>query len=70
MTVSIKADGSLEKLEINQSSGYPVLDEAAQRIVRLAAPFAPFPENIREDTDILSITRTCSFTKQDSLASE
>ena len=70
MTVSIKADGSLEKLEINQSSGYPVLDEAAQRIVRLAAPFAPFPENIREDTDILSITRTWSFTKQDSLASE
>ena len=70
MTVSIKADGSLEKLEINQSSGYPVLDEAAQRIVRLAAPFSPFPDNIREDTDILSITRTWSFTKQDSLASE
>lgn len=70
MTVSIKADGSLEKLEINQSSGYPVLDEAAQRIVRLAAPFAPFPDNISQDTDILSITRTWTFTKQDSLASE
>ena len=70
MTVSIKADGSLEKLEINQSSGYPVLDEAAQRIVQLAAPFAPFPDNIRQDTDILSITRTWTFTKQDSLASE
>ena len=70
MTVSIKADGSLEKLEINQSSGYSVLDEAAQRIVRLAAPFAPFPDNISQDTDILSITRTWTFTKQDSLASE
>ena len=69
-TVSIKADGSLEKLEINHSSGHPVLDEAAQRIVRLAAPFAPFPDNISKDTDILSITRTWTFTKQDSLASE
>ena len=48
----------------------PVLDEAAQRIVRLAAPFAPFPDNISQDTDILSITRTWTFTKQDSLASE
>lgn len=70
MTVSIKADGSLEKLEINQSSGHKVLDEAAQRIVKLSAPFAPFPDNIRKDTDILSITRTWTFTKQDSLASE
>ena len=70
MTVSIKADGSLEKLEINHSSGHAVLDEAAQRIVRLAAPFAPFPDNISKDTDILSITRTWTFTKQDSLASE
>lgn len=70
MTVSIKADGSIEKLEINQSSGYKVLDEAAKRIVNLAAPFAPFPDNIRKDTDILSITRTWSFTKQDSLSSE
>lgn len=70
MTVSIKADGSIEKLEINQSSGYKILDEAAKRIVNLAAPFAPFPDNIRKDTDILSITRTWSFTKQDSLSSE
>ena len=70
MTVSIKADGSLEKLEINHSSGHAVLDEAAQRIVRLAAPFAPFPDNISKDTDILSITRTWTFTKQDSLARE
>jgi protein TonB len=70
MTVSIRADGSIEKLEINQSSGYKVLDDAAKRIVNLAAPFAPFPDNIRKDTDILSITRTWSFTKQDSLSSE
>ncbi|PKO92805.1 MAG: energy transducer TonB [Betaproteobacteria bacterium HGW-Betaproteobacteria-1] len=70
MTVSIKADGSLEKIEINQSSGHQVLDNAARRIVELAAPYSPFPEDIREDTDILSITRTWTFTRQDSLASD
>lgn len=70
MTVSIKADGSIEKVEINQSSGHSVLDNAARRIVELAAPYSPFPEDIRRDTDILSITRTWTFTRQDSLAAD
>ncbi|HEY8355012.1 MAG TPA: energy transducer TonB [Methylophilaceae bacterium] len=70
MTVSIKADGSIEKVEINQSSGHRILDDAALRIVELAAPFAPFPEDIRRDTDILSITRTWTFTRQDSLSAD
>lgn len=70
LTVSIKADGSIENIEVNQSSGFKILDEAAKRIVELASPYAPFPEDVRKDTDILSITRTWTFTKQDSLATE
>jgi periplasmic protein TonB len=70
MTVSIKADGSIESVEINQSSGYPILDNAAKRIVELAAPYSPFPDDIKRDTDILSITRTWTFTRQDSLATD
>ncbi|MDZ4098831.1 MAG: energy transducer TonB, partial [Methylophilaceae bacterium] len=70
MTVSIKADGSIEKVEINQSSGHPILDNAAKRIVELAAPYSPFPDDIKRDTDILSITRTWTFTRQDSLATD
>lgn len=70
MTVSIKADGTIEKIELNRSSGYAVLDDAARRIVELAAPYSPFPENIRQDTDILVITRTWSFTRQDSFAND
>ena len=69
MTVSINADGSIENVEINKSSGYNVLDDAARRIAELAGPYAAFPEDIRKDTDILSITRTWTFTKEDSLAS-
>jgi len=70
LTVSIKADGEIEDVQINRSSGYKILDDAAKRIVRLAAPFDRFPENIRRDTDILHITRTWLFTKSDLLSAE
>ncbi|HEX3058892.1 MAG TPA: energy transducer TonB, partial [Usitatibacter sp.] len=40
-------------------------DDAARRIVRMAAPFEPFPPEIRADTDILYITRTYNFTRAD-----
>ena len=67
LTVIIKANGELERVEINRSSGKKLLDEAAQRIVKMAAPYAAFPEAIRRDTDILEITRTWSFTNADKL---
>jgi periplasmic protein TonB len=70
LTVAIKADGEIEGVEINKSSGYKVLDQAALRIVRLAAPFEPFPANIRQDTDILHITRTWTFTRADQVLAE
>lgn len=70
LTVHIKSDGTVEKIEIDRPSGFRVLDEAAVRIVNLAAPFAPFPESIRKDTDILAITRTWTFTRQDQLTSQ
>ncbi|OGV72290.1 MAG: energy transducer TonB [Methylophilales bacterium RIFCSPHIGHO2_02_FULL_57_10] len=68
MTVSIKADGNVESIEINQSSGQKVLDDAARRIVELAAPYAEFSADMSKDTDILSITRTWTFTREDTLS--
>jgi protein TonB len=65
MTVAIKSDGEVESVEINRSSGHKILDQAAMRIVRLAAPFDRFPDNIRADTDVLHITRTWTFTRSD-----
>ena len=69
LTVIIKSDGSLESIEVNRPSGHKVLDDSARRIVQMAAPYAPFPEAIRRDTDILEITRTWSFTNADRLSS-
>lgn len=70
MTVSIKPDGSVESIEINRSSGHKILDAAARHIVELGEPYAQFPDDIRKEVDILSITRTWTFTKEDSLATE
>ncbi|MBT9612344.1 MAG: energy transducer TonB [Burkholderiales bacterium] len=70
LTVHIKSDGTLEKVDIDRSSGSKILDEAAVRIVQLAAPYAAFSDDIRRDTDILVIPRTWTFTRSDQLASE
>ncbi|MGH8712096.1 MAG: TonB family protein [Burkholderiales bacterium] len=70
LTVSIMADGTVENVEINRSSGQKVLDAAAIRIVQLASPFAQFSEEMRKKVDILSITRTWTFTRSDQLTGE
>jgi len=70
LTVSINHDGSLNRVDINRSSGYKVLDEAARRIVQMASPYSAFPPEIRRDTDILEITRTWYFTQGDQLSAK
>jgi protein TonB len=70
LTVIIKANGDLDRVEISRSSGQSLLDEAARRIVQMAAPYAAFPESIRRDTDVLEITRTWTFTNADRLRSD
>ncbi len=61
MLVAIQADGTIREVKILESSGYSILDDAAIRIVRQAAPFQPFPEVMRKKTDILEIIRTWEF---------
>ena len=70
LSVSIKADGSVDKIDLRRSSGYKMLDEAAINIVKLAAPYAPFPADIAKDTDIIDISRTWRFTNSDRLQTE
>jgi len=64
LTVAINKDGSLERIDIIRSSGQPVLDDAATRIVELSAPFTPVPQG-KEEIDILHITRTWQFVAGD-----
>lgn len=69
-TVSIRSNGSLERVQIDRSSGHKLLDEATIRIVTMAAPYAAFPEDIAKDTDVLHITRTWTFTRADQFVSQ
>ena len=69
LLVAINRDGSLKDVEILSSSGHDVLDSAAVRIVRLAAPYPAFPPELRETADVLEIIRTWQF-RQNRLSSK
>ncbi len=70
VTVAIRADGTVEKVEIDRSSGSRVFDRAAKRVVQMASPFKPFPAKIKRETDILHITRNWVFTRSDLLVTD
>jgi protein TonB len=66
LDVALNPDGSINEITLRRSSGERVLDDAAVRIVKLAAPYAKFPDAIREDdVDILHIERTWQFLSGD-----
>ena len=67
LSVTIKSDGAVDKVEIERSSGHRILDDAARRIVSMAGPYAAFSADIRRDTDLLVITRKWSFTNNNQL---
>lgn len=67
--VALYPDGTVREITIRKPSGHKILDDAAVRIVKLAAPFAPFPEDIKKETDVLYITRTWVFTSGNRLQS-
>ena len=68
LLVSINRDGTLYEVQVLESSGQRLLDQAALRIVRLAAPFAPFTGDLA-DVDRLEIIRTWRFERGDRLSS-
>lgn len=67
LTVAINRDGSVKSIDLIRSSGQPVLDAAAMRIVRLAAPFPRLPTDAKEPSDELYISRTWVFGPNDTL---
>lgn len=70
LVVMIRSDGSLQGVELQRSSGHKILDNAARRIVEMAAPYSPFPDSIRRDTDIVEIVRTWTFTTSDRIQAD
>ncbi len=60
ISVAVRRDGSVEQSRVIQSSGIPLLDSTALRIVELSVPFPPLPQTA-ENVDILHVTRTWQF---------
>ncbi len=69
MLVALFPNGEVSEIQILQSSGHSVLDQAAVEIVTMAAPFDPFPEALRAEADILEIIRTWRFHEGNALTS-
>jgi periplasmic protein TonB len=77
VTVAIRADGSVQgpaDIKVARNSHLnnyeeEVLRHAAQQIIRLAAPYAPFPADIRKDYDVIEITRRWQFSSDGTLGS-
>jgi protein TonB len=70
LNVTLNQEGKVVSVEIAQSSGEQVLDDAARRIVELSSPFSAFPNDMRQTYDQLKITRTWVFHSDSSFTSE
>jgi protein TonB len=64
MDVGVKSDGSIYSIRITKSSGYPELDNAAKRIVRMSAPFSALPSELLKEVTVLVITRKWKFSDE------
>lgn len=70
LAVSVLPNGQVDDIEVLQSSGVRVLDDAAMRIVRLAEPFQAFPVELKKEVDKLEIIRTWRFVPGNQLQSQ
>jgi len=61
LKVALNQNGTIKDVNIMKSSGKKLLDDAAIRIVRLAAPFNPLTAEMKKDTDVLEIIRVWRF---------
>lgn len=61
LDVTINSNGELLKIDLRKSSGHKILDDAAQRIVKLAAPYSVFPDKLKKEADVIHITRSWEF---------
>ena len=69
LAVIIRADGQLQDVRLLRSSGHAVLDEAAVNIVRIAAPYPPFPPTLAAEFRSLEVVRKWRFTTSNQLSS-
>ncbi|HBI70557.1 TonB C-terminal domain-containing protein [Massilia sp. IC2-278] len=76
VSIPVYQDGSLYQKEggprVERSSGNPALDKAALEIVRRAAPFGSFPQNMRSvgKDDLWIVITRFTFTREEKMKAE
>ncbi len=70
LTVSILADGTVEKVEVDRTSGVRAVDNAARAIVKLAAPYGRFSPEMRANYGVLDLTMSWTFSSGEELTLE
>ncbi len=70
ITVSVKEDGDVEKVEIDRPSGNKEVDQHARRIIDLAKPFGRFSPQMREEYQVFDIVTTWTFTPAGALSAD
>jgi len=76
VSIPVYQDGSLYQKEggprVERSSGDPALDKAALEIVRRAAPFGSFPQNMRSvgKDDLWIVITRFTFTREEKMKAE
>ena len=68
--VTVLPNGSVLKIDLLKTSGHVLLDQSAMRIVRMAAPYPPFPDELAREVDHLEIIRTWRFEQGDVFSSD
>jgi len=61
VTVAVRADGSVEKVTFEVSSGVPALDDAIRKVIASQAPYGAFSPSLARQYDVIEIRRTWVF---------
>jgi hypothetical protein len=61
VTIAVRADGSVEKVTFEVSSGVPALDDAIRKVIASQAPYGAFPPSLARQYDVIEIRRTWVF---------
>ena len=61
LRIEVDAEGNLTSAKVTESSGDADIDELTLRIVRTAAPFGPFPPEMRRTTKVVELNSEFYF---------
>ena len=64
LSVTLRASGEVERVEVTRSSGNELLDSTAANFIRAAGPYEHFSTYSLSGVDVLTITRTFAFSRR------